>query len=54
MKGKVTMRGPEGDVVEVDASPESLTPLMVLGYVQVMKTKPAAGGEKKSEVTLER
>jgi hypothetical protein len=32
----VKMRSPDGDVVEVEPTPEALAPLMAKGYVQVV------------------
>jgi hypothetical protein len=40
----VAMRHPvTGDVQEVEATPENLTKLMVLGYVQAKPATPAKG-----------
>ena len=40
----VCLRHPHtGDVQEVEATPEALTRLMILGYVQSMPADPAKG-----------
>ena len=45
-KETVTLRHPHtGDVQEVEATPEKLTPLMVLGYVQSTSPAVPAKGE---------
>jgi len=42
---KVWMKPPDGgEAIEVEATPEQLTPLMVLGYTQW--TPPVAEGEE--------
>jgi hypothetical protein len=45
MSDKVTMRSPEGEIREVEATPEVLTPLMAAGWHQV-QTKPAAPAQE--------
>jgi hypothetical protein len=35
MVEQVTMRSPEGEIREVDATPEALTPLMAAGWHQI-------------------
>lgn len=45
MADKVTLRSPDGEVREVEATVESLSPLMARGWVQV----EADGGENAGE-----
>lgn len=47
----VYMQSPDGEVREVPATPEALTPLMVLGWVQVdaPATAPAVTETKPAE-----
>ncbi len=49
---KVTLLGPDGDLVDVAADPEELTPYMVLGYIQAPPTaiKPGVAGVEEAPI----
>jgi hypothetical protein len=43
------MQSPQGEVKEVEATAEALSPLMVAGWHQVPAPRPQAGGSAEEE-----